>query len=298
MILVDPQTSFYCMEYLSEKLREQYEFEANTFAPSDYCEGDGLSESDVLKAHYILSDYFMKKGEAVSFGVLKYDMLASAVSRQYVEFSGEKKWKDDFLRCASLLYGLTLDHAFHDGNKRTALLSSLWYLNKVHREVNDNAIDYLENLVVDIASRALTSRRDFKYPIDDSDSEVLYIAQKLKSWTRYLDKRMYTLTFSELDSRLKQFGFYLGDPSGNQINVYKKGETVLKFWEKKDKRICKIGFPSMKEQVSAKDLRYLLKETGLNSSAGIDSSVFFKGATPSYELLQQYNEPLKRLKDS
>lgn len=286
------------MEYLSEHLREQFEYEVRAFSPSDYNEGDGLSELDVLKAHYILSDYFIKKGEAVSFGVLKYDMLASAVARQYVEYSGKKKWEDDYLRCASLLYGLTLDHAFHDGNKRTALLSTLWYLNKVHREVKERAVSYLEELVVNIASRALTNRRDFKYPVDDSDFEVIYIAQKLKSWTRFLDKRMYTITFSELDTRLKQFGYYLGDPSGNYINVYKKGEKVLKVFEKKDKRICQIGFPSWKEQVSAKDLRYLLRATGLNSKTGVDSSVFFKGSAPSFELLQQYNEPLKRLKDS
>lgn len=285
------------MEYLDNKLREQFEYEVKTFSPKEYSEGNGLNELDVLKAHYILSDYFIKKGEAVSYGVLKYDMLASAVSRQYVGFDGKKKWETDYEKTATLLYGLTLDHAFHDGNKRTALLSALWYLNKCGREVQDKAVSYLEELVVRIASRTVVTYKDYKYKDNNSDSEVLYIAKKLRAWTRNVDNKLYTITFGELDSNLKQFGYYLASPSGNRINVYRK-ESGFRFFKGKDKRICQIGFPSWKEQVSPKDLRYLLKETGLDSSHGVDSSVFFKGAAPSYELLKQYNEPLKRLKDS
>lgn len=282
------------MDYLDDRLREQYSYEVKTFSPREYSEGNGLSELDVLKAHYILSDYFIKRGEAVSYGILKFDMLSSAVSRQYVEFGGKKKWEDDNQRIASLLYGLTMDHAFHDGNKRTALLSALWYLNKCGRDIREDSVKYMEELVVRIASRTLSELKDFKRFSTDCDSEVLFIAQKLKSWTRKVDRNLYTITYAELDTRLKQFGHYLGDPSGNRISVYRKGKGFLS----KDRRVCVIGYPSPKAQVSPKDMRYVLSETGLDSAHGIDSAVFFKGATPSYELLKQYNEPLKRLKDS
>ena len=285
------------MDYLDSRLKEQYCYEVRAFSPKDFREGNGLSELDVLKAHYILSDYFLKRGEAVSYGVLKFDMLSSAVSRQYVEYDGKKKWEDDYSKIATLLFGLTLDHAFHDGNKRTALLSTLWFLNKCGREVRGEAVNYLEELVVRIASRSLSELKDFKRFANDPDSEVMFIAQKLKSWTRKVDRRLYTVTFSELDSNLKQFGYYLGSPSGNRINVYKKAKGISLF-RGKDCRICQIGFPSWKEQVSPRDLKHLLKETGLDSNNGVDSEVFFNGATPSYELLKQYNEPLKRLKDS
>ena len=79
------------MEYLSDALRNEFDYEVRTFNPSDFKEGNGLSELDILKAHYILSDYFIKQGESVSYGLLNFGMLASAVARQYVEFGGKKK---------------------------------------------------------------------------------------------------------------------------------------------------------------------------------------------------------------
>ena len=284
------------MEYISELLRDNFEYEVRQFSPKEYSEGKGLSELDVLKAHYILSDYFLKKGETVRFGLLNFGMLSSAVGRQYVEFGGRKKWNDDYHKIATLLYGLTMDHAFHDGNKRTALLSALWYLNKINREVQKKTIPYLEALVVDIAAHGLNERRDFKKYGNVDDPEIRFIADKLKSWTRQVDKRMYTITYNELNTRLKQYGFYLDKPSGNHIGIYKKRSGVFSLF-RDDLRLGSIGFPGWKNQVSSGDLKRVLSLTQLDSDHGIDSVVFFKDATPSYELLQQYNAPLKRLKD-
>lgn len=286
------------MEYLSDALRNEFDYEVRTFNPSDFKEGNGLSELDILKAHYILSDYFIKQGESVSYGLLNFGMLASAVARQYVEFGGKKKWEGDYHRVASLLYGLTKDHAFHDGNKRTALLSTLWYLNKCGRVVLYNTVDYLEELVVRIAANTLYEMKDFSRFRKEDDPEIMFIAEKLRNWTRRVDKRLYTVTYNELNTRLKQYGYYLDEPSGNYITLFKKNTEKRFLFHSSDKKICRIGFPSWKVQVSSKDLHTVISRTGLDSNHGIDSAVFFKDATPSYELLQQYNQPLKRLKDS
>ena len=78
---------------------------------------------EVLKAHYIISDYFISEGESVFFGVKSFDLLSSAIARQHVEFAGIQKWEDCYHKMATLLFGLDKNHAFEDGNKRTALLS-------------------------------------------------------------------------------------------------------------------------------------------------------------------------------
>lgn len=210
----------------------------------------------------------------------------------------KKKWEGDYHRVASLLYGLTKDHAFHDGNKRTALLSSLWYLNKCGRVVLYNTVDYLEELVVRIAANTLYEMKDFSRFRKEDDPEIMFIAEKLRNWTRRVDKRLYTVTYNELNTRLKQYGYYLDEPSGNYITLFKKNTEKRFLFHSSDKKICRIGFPSWKVQVSSKDLHTVISRTGLDSNHGIDSAVFFKDATPSYELLQQYNQPLKRLKDS
>lgn len=287
------------MDYLSDILREEYDYEVRYFHPSDIAEGAGLSEIDVLKAHFILSDYFLKEGESVRFGLLNFNMLSSAVSRQFVEFEGQKKWSDDYHRIATLMYGLTMDHAFHDGNKRTALLCAIWGLNRVNRVVKDETVTLLEELVVRIASRNLGSDPKYKSFMLTDDPEVNYIAEKLRNWTRRTNKVLYTVTYEELNSLLKNYDCYLANPDGNRIALYKKKvKSFLFVRSTKDVRLLMVGFPGWKKQVGLGTLHNILKTAELDPDHGIDSEVFFHGATPSYELLKQYHAPLLRLKDS
>lgn len=286
------------MNYLKPALKDDFDYIVRTFNPSDYKEDTTcLSEFDVVKAHYILSDFFLDRGEAVRYGVLNYNMLASAVHRQYVEFGGARKWTDNYHRMATLAYGLTKDHAFHDGNKRTALLSILLGVNLCKRVIAVPK-DYLELLMVRIASNGLNDYKDFKKFKDSDDPEVNFIAQKIRNWTRPINTRLYTITFAELNTNLGKFNIYLDDPSGNTINVYKDVEKKSLFSTKTvRKRICQIGFPGWKKQIGDYELRKLLNATGLDAKHGCDSEVFFNGAIPTYELLEEYKRPLERLKD-
>ena len=265
------------MNYLKPILKEDYEYVVRTYHPSEHKENNCLSELDVLKAHYILSDFFLEKGESVRFGILKYDMLASAVSRQYVEFAGERKWNDQFHLMATLVYGLTKDHAFHDGNKRTALLSLLLGLNINKRELKVSK-SFLEQLMVRIASNGLNEYKDFKKFINTDDPEVNFIAQKIRNWTRARNTRLYTITYAELNTNLSKFGIYLDNPSGNTINVYKDVKKKSFFSSKESvirKRICSIGFPGWKKQIGDFELKKLLATVELDAQHGCDSDVFF-----------------------
>lgn len=287
------------MNYLKPALRDDYEYIVRTYHPNEFKENNCLSESDVLKAHYILSDFFLDKGEEVRFGILNYDMLASAVHRQYVEYAGVRKWNDPFHLMATLVFGLTKDHAFHDGNKRTALLCLLLGLNMNKRELNVKK-SFLELLMVRIASNGLEEYKDFKRFKDTDDPEVNFIAQMIRNWTRARNTRLYTITFAELNTNLSKFNVFLDKPSGNMIDVFKEVEKSSLFSNQKKtirKRICQIGFPGWKKQIGDHELKKLLAKVGLDAQHGYDSDVFFNGAVPTYELLEEYKGPLERLKD-
>lgn len=286
------------MNYLAPQLKDDYEFIVREFCPEDNHADGRISEMDVLKAHYVLSDFFIKRGDAVRFGVLNYHMLSSAVGRQDVEFDGHKKWTDQYHRMATLVYGLTKDHAFQDGNKRTALLALLLHLNQFKRElVVDKS--YLEQLIVNIAAGNLAYyKKEYKQYKDFDDPEIEIIAHKLRNWTRARDTRLYTITYSDLNTNLHRFGVSLEDPKGNAIGVYMEKDSKSFFVSKKKKvRVCQIGFPGWKKQICDKDLKDLLKATGLTPDNWVDSAVLFKGETPIYELIKEYRGPLERLKD-
>ena len=277
---------------LAKELKADYDAVISAHHPSDNHFDGGLSELDIVNAHYILSDYFLEKGEAVRFGVLNFNLLSSAVNRQFIEFGGVKKWKDPFLKMATLAFGLTMDHAFHDGNKRTALLSILLYLN-LHKRVVTVPKQLLEELMVRIAAHQLHLYPSFQEFQAKDDAEVRFIGSKLRAWSRHVDTRLYTITYSELNTRLKEFGFYLDKPDGNTIGVYKTKAGLFG----RDMKICMIGYPGAKKQVGEKDLKFILQKTGLTAKQGCDSDVFFHGSQPTYELLEEYQEPLERLKD-
>ena len=283
---------------LRKDIQEDFERSMKLYNPRKETLSGGLSEFDVLKAHYIVSDYFISEGDEIVYGVKNFNLLSSAVNRQDVEFGGVQKWQDDYHRMATLLYGITKNHAFEDGNKRTALLSLLLFFHK-----NDLQMAYeqthLENLIIRIAANSLNEYSNFKYYEGKDDSEVNFIADKIKKYTRPTSRRVYTITYAEFNRRLKQFGVWLDKPNDNHINVYRNKQIVRFRWIKyyKTERVLQIGFPGWKRQVNPKAIKSVLQATGLTANNGIDSEVFFKDAEPEYELIREFREPLARLKD-
>ena len=65
-----------------------------------------------------------------------------------------------------------------------------------------------------------------------------------------------------------------------------------------DVKICNIGFPGYKRQVSRDSLKEILKKIGLDGKHGFDRASIFHDAEPLYKLIQDYEGPLRRLRDN
>ncbi len=288
------------MENLRSDIKTNFERVVKTYNPCKESLTGGLSEFEVLKAHYIISDYFISEGEEIFFGVKNFNLLSSAVARQDVEFCGIEKWKDCYHKMGTLLFGITKNHAFEDGNKRTALLSLLLYIDKENLQLKYKQ-KVLEDLIVRIAANELSTYEKYKkYYLGKEDAEVNFIADCIKKFTRKTNKKIYTITYEEFNRRLRKFGIWLDNPKGNCINVYRNKKITRLFFFKtsKEERIMQIGFPGWKRQVDLKAIRSVLSTAGLTKENGVDSEVFFKDAEPAYELIREYRNPLIRLKDN
>lgn len=55
-------------------------------------------------------------------------MLHAAVARPFATFAGADLYPDDFEKAAALFHSLIKSHPFMDGTKRTAFLSTLYFL--------------------------------------------------------------------------------------------------------------------------------------------------------------------------
>lgn len=73
------------MELLYDHLTDSYNMERQKISEKDYDESYIITVDDVLKAHYLICEYFENEtGEQSLYGVKNYNLLSSAVARQSV----------------------------------------------------------------------------------------------------------------------------------------------------------------------------------------------------------------------
>lgn len=255
---------------------------------------------DVLRAHFLIADYFYGRGYGMGgIGPKEPNLLHSAVYRQFTGFDGKDKWETSYERCATLIFGIVKDHPFHDGNKRTALLVLLFFLNRTNRTPTIGQKE-LEDFIVDIADNELKKyRRLQELEAKRNDPEIRFIADYLRRNSRLLDKRYYTITYKELDARLRDFQHCLNNPHKNYIDVCRieesRGFLGLGTQKMRLVKVAQIGFPGWKSQVGKAAIATVRKETKLVPEKGIDSEIFYRGANPLYSLIAEYSGPLERL---
>ena len=81
---------------------------------------------DVIEIHYGLVELFLDDEDPVSPpGPRDENLVHSACARPMTGMGTVDKYPDDFQKMAALFHSLTQNHAFHNGNKRTALVSLL-----------------------------------------------------------------------------------------------------------------------------------------------------------------------------
>ena len=73
-----------------------------------------------------------KFGGSVLFGNEKDDSFKSSIGQIYQTFAGEELYPSVEEKAAMLLYLVTKNHSFSDGNKRIAATLFLWFLNNNH----------------------------------------------------------------------------------------------------------------------------------------------------------------------
>ncbi len=287
--------------FLNEMVSNEYKrWVRQVDADDQYDTQETVGLLDVLRAHFLIADYFFGKESGLGgIGPRDLHLLHSAVYRQFVAYGGITKWKTPYEKAATLVFGLVTDHPFHDANKRTGLLTYLYALHKMNRYPTNGQND-LENFMVEVAERSLDKYRRMKELLRRADdADVLFIADYLKRNSRERDSRYYTITYNELDGRLRDFNHCLSNPHNNYIDICRidYSREFPFFGKRKEKlvKIAQIGFPSWKSQVGKGAIATVRRAAKLTAENGVDSAMFYRGADPLKTLIAQYEGPLQRL---
>lgn len=286
------------MQFEFYHLTDSYNRERKLILSSDYDESYIVTVEDALKAHYLICEYFESTtGEASLYGLKNYNLLSSAIARQSVALGNSYKYDTPLKKAATVYYGLIKNHAFHDGNKRTALLTLLYFILKIGRKPTKHQREF-ENLTERIAADKYTEYKNWKSFIKHSDKELLdlkidFIAKLLKNYTEKKDDSYKALTYRELDTKLHPYGFYL-EPCGSQeINLYYKTKNI--FGKEKIEKLYQIGFKGWTRQIFEKSFKCIIAE--VKKKIDIDVGTLYRGGDPMYKLIETFEGPLKRLKD-
>ena len=287
------------VKYLPNELKALYEYDLKRCRIIEGLTYPLINIEDVLQAHYILAHYFTDESaknseiESMLVGLKSENLLASALGRQIVSYGSTNKYSDPIDICSTLFYGLVKDHAFHDGNKRTALLVLLSQLENYGYYPND--IYAFEKLVVSIAEGSLAQKFNHEWKkfkkLDDSD--IKCISYILKRKTDKIDHSFHmNINMREFCDALKYHGV---EYSLDNMKV-KFSRTIKKFGFSINKLTYTINFYGWTRSVQAKMARDTFNALKLTDEFVSLSSIIDKEKS-LYEIIDMFEVPFRRLKD-
>ena len=90
-----------------------------------------MDATTIVFIHEHLTEFFADKEDPISPpGVKDMTTIESAAARPYATAGGNDAYPTPFLKAASLFHSIAGNHSFHNGNKRAALLSTLYFLSE------------------------------------------------------------------------------------------------------------------------------------------------------------------------
>jgi death-on-curing family protein len=247
-----------------------------------------LSKDDVLLIHERLIEDFADSLDPISPpGVRSEALLESAISRQHVGIGTTLKYPTVHENAATLLFGLCLDHPFHNGNKRTALVALLAHLDKNKYCLFRVSEDELFRMITEVATHTFySSPSTRKQTIRTADEEVAEIAQWVDDHLDFIERGEREVTYRELSRLLGQLGYLLENPKGGGIDVIRRATR---------QRIGSIPFSGDKRVVPVNVIKLARRMCHLTEEFGIDSYSFYDEGAVVDEFINRYRTVLRRL---
>ena len=216
-----------------------------------------INTNTIIYIHDYLTNYFKNLEDPIQPpGIKNRGGIESAASRPDLN----PEYDSPYLKGAALFHSIINNHPFHNGNKRTALLSTIYYLGEFGILIERCSDEELYEFTRRVAAHEICENRT---------DEVSIIAEQLEKFSRTQSKGDRPLKFRKLEAILNEFGFTLIDYGkvckirNQDTNKTIKGVTV--------KKKGKNGKEDFDPQYISK-LRKLLDLTPEN---GIDSMRFY-----------------------
>ncbi|MEW5973145.1 MAG: type II toxin-antitoxin system death-on-curing family toxin [Pseudomonadota bacterium] len=235
---------------------------------------------DVIKIHNELVSVFAAENDPISPpGVKTPELLESACARALTSLEGVEKYPTLPEKMAAMFHSLTKNHAFHNGNKRTALVTLLSALHRNDYRLRSTVTDDdVYNLVVNVTADS--------FPHEDHGLSVDDVVQSLASWIRenieHSPPRPRSMSLNEFIKRCEQAGARTKPVKGGSISIL-NGQASIKISR------------STRQLDGQAILTYLRRLNLSESAAGLTAHEFQEGASPERDQIRRFISALRRL---
>ncbi|MDN7125059.1 type II toxin-antitoxin system death-on-curing family toxin [Pseudidiomarina sp. 1APP75-32.1] len=260
-----------------------------------------LTMEEVIWIHERLTADALASDDPISPpGVKDMGLLESAIYRQRAGYGSFLKYDTPISNAASLCFGICNNHALHNGNKRTALVSLICHLDKNGYTFTDRASQQsLYSFMLRVAGhQLLTKKRKGKAIADD---EVKAMTEWLAKKTRKVQKGEKSISYNELERVLKEHDVYFENHKSNYVDVVKYSNISRRKGIFGKKETVRVGekvahIPYWPGRPVGKGLvKSIRRQAGLTHEHGVDSTLFYGNETLPDEFIQRYKKVLRKL---
>jgi death-on-curing family protein len=251
-----------------------------------------VTYEEVINIHNCLVTDFTNHSDPISPpGIKNVDLLQSAVFRQQTSFGNQLKYPTPQMAGAALCHSVVNNHAFHNGNKRTALVTLLVFLDK-HNVIMTCNEDELFKFILKVAQHSLIGYSGNSF----DDREVAEIAKWINTHSRKIESGDRVITWRRLERILKEYECQIEQVTGTKFNIFRNRPMKRFFGLKNEKLLTQVRVPIAAGDVpihTVKKIRYDLK---LDERDGVDSNYFYmKEPQKIDDFINTYRKTLYRL---
>ncbi|MEQ6166456.1 type II toxin-antitoxin system death-on-curing family toxin [Ekhidna sp. MALMAid0563] len=250
-----------------------------------------ITYDEVVDIHYCLVQDFANHADPISPPGIKNDnLLQSAIFRPHTSFGERLKYPTPEMAGAALCHSLVNNHAFHNGNKRTALVSLLVFLDKQNMIVTCKEEEIFK-FILKVAQHGIV-----KYLDNYDDREVLEISKWIHANSRKIESGDRVITWRRLEKILREYGCEINQVAGSRFNVSRSRPMKRYFNLRSEKLITQVRIPVGGGDVPIFTVKKLRKDLKLDEDYGVDSNYFYmKEPQKIDDFINTYRKTLYRL---
>ncbi|HRN28648.1 MAG TPA: type II toxin-antitoxin system death-on-curing family toxin [Terrimesophilobacter sp.] len=256
-----------------------------------------LSVDDVLAIHSALEEDFFLTDDPISPpGVRDLGLLDGAVERHTTRYGDRWKFPTIDLAGAALLHGLVHNHPFHNGNKRTALVSLLVFLDRNGRVMESTQAD-LFRWMVQVAAHELLDP-NLRY-VARADNEVLAISHWVSSASRSIRKDERSVPWRTMRNILKEHGCDVIEGKGEKVRITRRvpENSGRGIFRKVREKVLYSFYTNTGDgrEVPRSQIKRIREDLRLDREHAIDSEAFYVTQRQPDYFIQEYSRILSRL---